>query len=885
MEPELTEQERRWITFQLLNVLSYMHSKQVAHNHLCPENIALTPWLWLKLTDLGSYRPFSLATINKYEDLASGCESAISLHNLYFGREWCMEGDVCFMSPERFKETEDTTENRMKGDVYSAGLIIAHLHGCKVPSFSEIIKGVDVDISGLPEDVKELVRTLLFERKIVVPEMQEEFDYMRVLPIHQPYDHANAIEATVAMLDRTEVPMGIHEIVSKLVLYCIPRTRTVSSRLRATNLLKRFEFTESIEKVLLELLSDTMELVRLSAVRQLVDNGIDITSYVIDDPCEMIRLEVVTNGNDLRVRKDHVMKRANMSCLFEQSDELYLSILDNFDWSAIDGVVLEEYYLPAILDAMISKEPVVILKYLHVLESLVELIDVHAWYECLNRIVPLLIYPYNSIRDLTWRLIDMIAKRRTKRHVAACILPAISAISKEPKTFSRSVLTDQLPRNIFEEAIREQALDNDWLDNLDASQSYTALLLLLAPWIVNAASYGVPFVKKVDERMLFLREVIGLSFDEMSLNESLEGVTRCVPEVMANLTDRIPTIGRIWQSWSLVPRLAKRLILDVKRILVSPDRQWIVILSQEGQLSFWDCRTLLQVDQSDPVYIYDEQEITDICFCESTFEMLASFADDSLGILKPSVQITSKLDFSLEITHTFEHIGNKVSQLHHFHTSFFSFAVFVNENFELQGFDLRSGELKWSLELDSLPVCDVLYSKSAAFVAYSDSIIQVDLKLGLIRKRLNVQGTTAMCLLPEPASQIVNQSTPIKLWLALPEKLVLLNVESENVEKEIKIDSKLVQIVTLPSALVVSMEDGRIQVIDLLQGEANAVLLDHTSLRSPFVHSSAVGAPHRITQDVSIMTSRPKKGALAVLAYPQSMVITGHWDGSLYLWQ
>ena len=178
-----------------------------------------------------------------------------------------------------------------------------------------------------------------------------------------------------------------------------------------------------------------------------------------------------------------------------------------------------------------------------------------------------------------------------------------------------------------------------------------------------------------------------------------------------------------------------------------------------------------------------------------------------------------------------------------------------------------------------------LYSKSAAFVAYSDSIIQVDLKLGLIRKRLNVQGTTAMCLLPEPASQIVNQSTPIKLWLALPEKLVLLNVESENVEKEIKIDSKLVQIVTLPSALVVSMEDGRIQVIDLLQGEANAVLLDHTSLRSPFVHSSVVGAPHRITQDVSIMTSRPKKGALAVLAYPQSMVITGHWDGSLYLWQ
>ena len=75
-----------------------------------------------------------------------------------------------------------------------------------------------MDVSGLPGGVKELVSKLLVERRIVVPEMQEEFDYMRVLPIHQPYDHASAIEATVAMLDRTEVPEGIREIVSKLVL-------------------------------------------------------------------------------------------------------------------------------------------------------------------------------------------------------------------------------------------------------------------------------------------------------------------------------------------------------------------------------------------------------------------------------------------------------------------------------------------------------------------------------------------------------------------------------------------------------------------------------------------------------------------------------------------
>ena len=825
MEAALTEQERKWIAFQLLRTLSYMHSKRVAHNHLCPENISLTPWLWLKVTDLGSFRPFSLATINKY-GAANERESAICLYNLYFGREWCMEGDVCFMSPERFKETEDTIENRMRGDIYSAGLIIAHLYGCKVPSFSAVIKGTAVDISGLPEGIKQLLTTLLFERRIVVPEMQAEFDYMRVLPVHQPYEHANAIEATVAMLDRTSVPLDICQIVSALALYCIPRTRTVSCRLRAANLLKRFEFTESIEKALLELLNDPVELIRLSAVRQLADNGVDITARIFDDPCDMIRLEVATDHNDVRMRKDHVMRRASMSCLFEQPEEIYLSILDDADWSAIDAVVLEEYYLPAILDAMTSKEPVVILKFLHVLEDFVDLLDVHAWYECLNRLVPLLIYPHGSVRDLAWRLIDKIAKKRTKRHVAACILPAISAVSKEPRTFSRSVLISPLPKNIFEEAIREQALDNDWLDNLDPTQPYTASLLLLAPWIVNAASYGVPFAMKVDERMLFLREIIGLAFDELSLREDTLGkVSRYVPEVVASLADRMPTVGRIWQSWSLAPMLAKKFTLDVKKILVSPDRQWITTLSEEGQLSFWDCRTLLEVDHNNPVHVYQEHEIVDMCFCESAFEMLVSFTDGSLGILKPSVQVTLKLDFSLEITHRFKGTGKHASQLHHFHTSDFSFAVLVNEEFELCGFDLRSKEVKWSLELEARLVCNILYNKGAAFIAHPDSVLLVDLKLGLVRGRLGMDGVTAMCLFPAAASQIVNQPAPTKIWLATPQKLVLLNTETGNAEKEVKSDVKLVQIAALPSALIVSREDGRIHVIDLSRVNAGVVLL------------------------------------------------------------
>ena len=40
-----------------------------------------------------------------------------------------------------------------------------------------------------------------------------------------------------------------------------------------------------------------------------------------------------------------------MSCLFDQPMNSFV-LLGSFEWNAMDAVVLEEYYLPAILDAM-----------------------------------------------------------------------------------------------------------------------------------------------------------------------------------------------------------------------------------------------------------------------------------------------------------------------------------------------------------------------------------------------------------------------------------------------------------------------------------------------------------------------------------------------------
>jgi serine/threonine protein kinase len=55
---------QRWITFQLLQGLSQAHAHGVCHGDIKCENVMVTSWNWLFLTDFASYKPTYLPADN-----------------------------------------------------------------------------------------------------------------------------------------------------------------------------------------------------------------------------------------------------------------------------------------------------------------------------------------------------------------------------------------------------------------------------------------------------------------------------------------------------------------------------------------------------------------------------------------------------------------------------------------------------------------------------------------------------------------------------------------------------------------------------------------------------------------------------------------------------
>lgn len=384
MQPELSEDAKRWITFQLLHTVSFLHRHTVSHGHLCPENISLTPSNWVLVTDLGGFRPFSIIlfptsiakSADTAVDLADGnLLTATEFYQLYYAREFGgLEGNACFIAPERLcvsKATATTTttinkvdsfEARRKADAYSIGMIVCAMHGIAVPIFRQTIQPAVLEacieklVATLPEKdgIRALVRELLIERTIpsnsagLCKTHSSAYDYMRALSIHQPHysDPASAVGMTIAMLHRTDKPDQFDGVLVDLVTrQLIPQARTMGERLKAISLLPKYNYGayKASTEVLLGLLGDECELVRLSALCLLspLELGQDaVAASMMHDPCDMLRLEfaalhslqplVHKDAKEeqqqviMRMLSDPVMRRALPECIFRDADDLHL---------------------------------------------------------------------------------------------------------------------------------------------------------------------------------------------------------------------------------------------------------------------------------------------------------------------------------------------------------------------------------------------------------------------------------------------------------------------------------------------------------------------------------------------------------------------------------
>ncbi|KAI4142317.1 MAG: hypothetical protein LQ340_007382, partial [Diploschistes diacapsis] len=114
--PFLDEIEKKWLAFQLLCALRDCHSRNVYHGDIKTENILVTSWNWLYLTDFSS----SFKKTYLPEDNPADFSYFFDIS----GRR------TCYLAPERFLSVGEEDDGRgvtWAMDVFSVGCVIAEL--------------------------------------------------------------------------------------------------------------------------------------------------------------------------------------------------------------------------------------------------------------------------------------------------------------------------------------------------------------------------------------------------------------------------------------------------------------------------------------------------------------------------------------------------------------------------------------------------------------------------------------------------------------------------------------------------------------------------------------------------------------------------------------
>lgn len=115
--PFLEEIEKKWLSFQLLCAIRDCHARNIYHGDIKTENILVTSWNWLYLTDFSaSYKPPFLPEDNPAD------------FSFYFdmsGRRTCYLAPERFLSPGTLPEGEGVITWAM--DIFSVGCVIAEL--------------------------------------------------------------------------------------------------------------------------------------------------------------------------------------------------------------------------------------------------------------------------------------------------------------------------------------------------------------------------------------------------------------------------------------------------------------------------------------------------------------------------------------------------------------------------------------------------------------------------------------------------------------------------------------------------------------------------------------------------------------------------------------
>ncbi|KIV86692.1 hypothetical protein PV11_02290 [Exophiala sideris] len=211
--PFLEDIEKKWLAFQLLCAVRDCHARNVYHGDIKTENLLVTSWNWLYLTDFSSsFKPTYLPEDNPAD------------FSFYFdtsGRR------TCYIAPERFTNSE--SDERQDGlnwamDIFSVGCVIAEIFlegpifslsqnfryrkGEYSPEHTHLNKIDDPEVRAMvlnmidlePEKRYSAEQLLLVYRSKIFPEYFYSFLHQYMLDLTKPASAAKPVELDVESL-------------------------------------------------------------------------------------------------------------------------------------------------------------------------------------------------------------------------------------------------------------------------------------------------------------------------------------------------------------------------------------------------------------------------------------------------------------------------------------------------------------------------------------------------------------------------------------------------------------------------------------------------------------------------------------------------------------
>ncbi|GAB5365322.1 hypothetical protein AAMO2058_001047700 [Amorphochlora amoebiformis] len=132
--PFFSTTDKHWIAYQLLQAMMQLHESNIHHGGLKCENIVLTTWNWIFVTDIAFYKPGYLPADNP------------STYNYFFDAEKQRKPPPCYLSPERFYDSKEGSpiESQLTSamDIFAAGCCIAEifLDGNVIFDYSQMLR-------------------------------------------------------------------------------------------------------------------------------------------------------------------------------------------------------------------------------------------------------------------------------------------------------------------------------------------------------------------------------------------------------------------------------------------------------------------------------------------------------------------------------------------------------------------------------------------------------------------------------------------------------------------------------------------------------------------------------------------------------------------------